>query len=106
MLCRLFPIIYANPLSSLWLRQACAVFQHNHHTAGSAPELKVIFYRLARLFRMTTTVIVVYDGDKRPKFKRGKVVGTTPHWLTKSVRQLVELFGFINHTVNYIIRIL
>lgn len=44
--------------------------------------------------------MVVYDGDMRPKFKRGKNVKSTPHWLTESVRQMASLFGFENHTVG------
>ena len=95
----IYQCIHATNLFSLWLRQCCATFRHNHHNAGSQPELRIIFYRFARLLGSTVTVIVVYDGNMHPKLKRGKCVKSTPHWMTQSVRQMASLFGFENHTV-------
>jgi hypothetical protein len=94
------PITF-DSFSSTWFYE-CQVFscrgrQHLH--AGQNPELRVLFYRLASLSRLPISAIFVFDGDHRPKTKRGKAVRTSPHWLTTSFKKLVEAFGFHCHTV-------
>lgn len=38
--------------------------------------------------------IFVFDGPKRPKIKRGKVVGGKEHWMVNSLRTILDAFGF------------
>lgn len=45
-------------------------------------------------------VVLVYDGDQRPKLKRGKRVKGQPHGVTRSVQQMANLFSFANHQVG------
>lgn len=87
--------------SSIWLNQTQAVFNHRglHAQAGENPELRVLYYRLARLLRLSVTAIFVFDGPKRPARKRGKQVRTKPHWLTEGFKELVAAFGFHSHLV-------
>lgn len=39
-------------------------------------------------------VIFVFDGDNRPKLKRGKSRRKSPHWLEQLFMSLIEHFGF------------
>jgi Holliday junction resolvase YEN1 len=87
--------------SSTWFYE-CQVFSsrgRQHLQAGQNPELRVLFYRLAALSRLPISAVFVFDGDRRPKSKRGKAVRTFPHWLTTSFRKLAEAYGFYCHTV-------
>jgi len=54
---------------SLWLKQCSIPFRYAHHQAGENPELRTLFYRLARLHRLPVAVIVVFDGDAGPPIK-------------------------------------
>ncbi|KZP05163.1 PIN domain-like protein [Athelia psychrophila] len=74
------------------------VFRHQHHTAGENPELRTIFFAMARLACLASQILFVYDGPHRPRTKRDKQVKSTPHWLTQAVQQMALLFGFANHT--------
>lgn len=38
--------------------------------------------------------LFVFDGPKRPKIKRGKVVGGKEHWMVNSLRTILDAFGF------------
>ena len=94
---------YLINFSSSWFYE-CQVFSsrgRQHLQAGQNPELRVLFYRLAALSRLPITAVFVFDGDRRPKIKRGKAVRIFPHWLTTSFRKLAEAFGFYCHTVLY-----
>jgi holliday junction resolvase YEN1 len=79
-----------------------AVFNRRelHAQAGKNPELRVLYYRLARLLMLPVTAIFVFDGPKRPAVKRGKKVRAKPHWLTNGFRELVAAFGFHSHLVT------
>ena len=94
---------YLINFSSTWFYE-CQVFSSRgcqHLQAGQNPELWVLFYWLATLSRLPITTVFVFDGDRRPKIKRGKAVQIFPHWLTTSFRKLAEAFGFYCHTVLY-----
>lgn len=38
--------------------------------------------------------IFIFDGSKRPKFKRGKVITAKEHCMANSVRNILDAFGF------------
>jgi hypothetical protein len=88
---------------SLWLKQCSIPFRYAHHQAGENPELRTLFYRLARLHRLPVAVIVVFDGDAGPPIKRGVQVIRNRHWLEEPFRMLVRLFGFVIHSVCSIV---
>jgi len=46
--------------------------------------------------------LFVFDGPKRPAFKRGKRVGKNVHWLTAGMQQIIEAYGFEWRTVRRI----
>ncbi|KAF7980506.1 hypothetical protein HWV62_38016 [Athelia sp. TMB] len=84
--------------TSSWFKQSAVPFRHQHHNAGENPELKTIFSKMYHLAQLPIRVIFIYDGDKRPKIKRGTQVKGTPHWLTSYTQTMADLFGFVNHT--------
>lgn len=84
---------------SLWLKQCSIPFRYAHHQAGENPELRTLFYRLARLYRLPVAVIVVFEGHEGPSVKRGVQVNRNRHWLEAPFKKLVELFGFVAHNV-------
>ncbi|GJJ07649.1 hypothetical protein Clacol_001853 [Clathrus columnatus] len=61
---------------------------------GENPELRTIFFRCARLLAMPFLPLFVFDGPKRPKVKRGKVIGGNEHWMINSLRTILDAFGF------------
>ncbi|KAI1965194.1 hypothetical protein LOZ58_001040 [Ophidiomyces ophidiicola] len=78
---------------SIWLVQSRAA------QGGSNPELRALFYRLTRLLALPIHPIFVFDGPRRPEYKRGKIVirdGRAGGHL-RSAKRLIELFGFHCH---------
>ncbi|KAI9852950.1 MAG: hypothetical protein M1838_003744 [Thelocarpon superellum] len=65
---------------------------------GSNPALRTLYYRLLRLLSLFIQPLFVFDGPKKPTFKRNRRVGTNaaslPDFLAK---QLIKLFGFPHH---------
>jgi Holliday junction resolvase YEN1 len=88
---------------SIWIGQAQAIFNSRElrAQAGENPELRVLYFRLARLLKLPVTAVFVFDGPKRPAVKRGKQVRPKPHWLTHGLEALVTAFGFHSHQVIY-----
>jgi Holliday junction resolvase YEN1 len=84
---------------SLWLHQCQHPFRYAHAQAGENPELRTLFFRLARLLRLCVAVLFVFDGSGRPSLKRGKQVIKQEHWLATPFREMIEAFGFDCHTV-------
>jgi holliday junction resolvase YEN1 len=82
---------------SLWLWQST---QQNHGGAGENPELRIQFFRLARLRRFAMPAVFVFDGKGRPDFKRGATTVARPHWLTVPMQELVTAFRFTWYTVR------
>ena len=76
------------------------MFHYSHHNAGENPELRTLFYRLCRLFRLHALVIFVFDGMQRANIKRGKKAKKTPHWIEGAFIEMVKLFGFTVHRVT------
>lgn len=83
---------------------ACIAVDHSspiyQHKPGGA--LGIFFYKLCKYLRQgPTTVIFVFDGPRRPSFKRGASIDTqtVPEW-TPICRQIIEAFGFHWHQVR------
>ncbi|KAH9939893.1 PIN domain-like protein, partial [Amylocystis lapponica] len=83
--------------ASIWFKQCQKPFIYAHSRAGENPELRTLFYRLARLFSLPVLVIFVFDGANRPGVKRGTKVLPNQHWLTDGFKTFVEAFGFKWH---------
>ncbi|WEW54995.1 hypothetical protein PRK78_000422 [Emydomyces testavorans] len=79
---------------SIWIIQAQAA------QGGSNPELRTLFYRLARLIALPIHPIFVFDGPGRPKYKRGKLIARNSRsgeYIVRSAKRLIELFRFHHH---------
>jgi hypothetical protein len=85
---------------SIWLKQCAIPFRHAHHQAGENPELRTLFYWLARLYHLPVSVIVVFDGDLGLPVKHGVQVVRQHHWLEAPFQQIVKAFKFTCHTVG------
>jgi Holliday junction resolvase YEN1 len=80
--------------------QAEAVFFHlGHATAGQNPELRMLFFKLAKLLNTCILPIFVFDGPLRPAVKHGLNVVPITHWLTNDFKELIDAFGFYLHEV-------
>ena len=91
--------------ASIWMYQVQKSFAIGHAQTGENPELRAIFHRLAILAEQPMHLIFVADGPSRPSVKRGRKVGTNPHWLTEVVRKFVSAFGFAWLEVRVVLRL-
>ena len=67
---------------------------------GENPELRTLFFRLARLLKLPFLPLFVFDGPMRPDVKRGKSINKQPHWMIEGMKTIVEAFGFEWRTVR------
>ncbi|KAF4604507.1 hypothetical protein EYR40_003281 [Pleurotus pulmonarius] len=74
--------------ASIWF------FHANYGKEGENPELRTLFFRCATLLRSPFLPLFVFDGPKRPGFKRGKRINTSSHKLTTGMKAIIEAFGF------------
>jgi Holliday junction resolvase YEN1 len=74
--------------ASIWF------FHAAYGREGENPELRTLFFRCARLTSAPFLPIFIFDGPKRPKFKRGKKISGEKHWLVDSMKGIIEAFGF------------
>ncbi|KAN0064834.1 hypothetical protein ACQY0O_001891 [Thecaphora frezii] len=74
--------------ASLWL------FHSQQSTGGSNPHLRTLFYRLARLLSLPVLPLFVFDGPKRPAWKRGKKVIARQSPVERNLITLIRAFGF------------
>ena len=74
--------------ASIWF------FHANYGKEGENPELRTIFFRCATLMSATFLPLFVFDGHKRPTFKRGKMINQNSHKLTTGMKAIIESFGF------------
>lgn len=88
---------------SLWLYQVLHVHKSNHVSFGHGPELRTLFYKLARLRRTTSEVVIVLDGPARETIKRNRQVKCTPLWLDAALQELIEAFGYTWYRVRPLI---
>ncbi|KAG1840050.1 PIN domain-like protein, partial [Suillus subluteus] len=65
-----------------------------HAQSGENPELRTLMYKLITLANAPVHAHFVFDGEDRPTIKRGKHVRSAPHWLTRSLQELLQIFGF------------
>ncbi|KAJ7813796.1 PIN domain-like protein [Mycena olivaceomarginata] len=57
--------------ASIWMYQADRAIKHGNADAGPNPQLRILFYRAARLLSLPICVVFVFDGPARPAIKRG-----------------------------------
>ncbi|PPQ63450.1 hypothetical protein CVT24_004982 [Panaeolus cyanescens] len=74
--------------ASIWF------FHAEYGREGENPVLRTLFFRCARLTRTTFLPLFVFDGPKRPDFKRGKKVSKVTNKLIPGMKRIVEAFGF------------
>jgi Holliday junction resolvase YEN1 len=73
-------------------------FQIQAGQGGSNPAIRTFYYRLLRLLSVSVQPLFVFDGSRKPPFKRNKRSGhhgaSVPNLLCK---QLINFFGFPFH---------
>ncbi|PFH50014.1 hypothetical protein AMATHDRAFT_92044, partial [Amanita thiersii Skay4041] len=74
--------------ASIWF------FHAEYGKEGENPVLRTLFFRCASLMRTTFLPLFVFDGPKRPDFKRGKKINKTSHKLIPGMKAIIEAFGF------------
>jgi Holliday junction resolvase YEN1 len=78
---------------SIWL------FQVQAGRGGKNPEIRTLFYRLIKLLALPIHPLFVYDGSKKPPFKRGKATtsrgGNAP--IIQRSKDLINRFRFPWH---------
>ncbi|KDN53140.1 PIN domain-like protein [Tilletiaria anomala UBC 951] len=69
---------------------------------GPNASLRMIFYRLVNLFSLPILPVFVFDGPRKPSFKRGKETSRALHWKaqkeTDEFKLLIRAFGFLERT--------
>lgn len=75
-------------------------FHMEYGQGGENPQLRMFFFRCARLMRSPFLPLFVFDGPRRPDFKRGKKINKTPNKLIPSMKRIIEAFGFEQCTVR------
>ena len=78
--------------ASLWL------FHARKSRGGANPELRALFFRLARLLAMPVTPVFVFDGRARPSQKRDLSIWTGVHAIQTQLAALLDDFGFAHWT--------
>lgn len=63
----------------MWLYQVQGTFGIGRVRSGENPELRTLFFRLARLLRLPVHAVFVFDGPGRPIKKRGVRVVAADH---------------------------
>ncbi|KAI8959485.1 hypothetical protein F5Y11DRAFT_302029 [Daldinia sp. FL1419] len=76
---------------SIWQFQAQAA------RGGSNPAIRTLFYRLLRLLGLSIQPIFVFDGPRKPVFKRNKRSGRGDGVATSMAKRMIKLFGFQVH---------
>ncbi|KAF8332903.1 hypothetical protein F5887DRAFT_1286497 [Amanita rubescens] len=74
--------------ASIWF------FHAEYGKEGENPVLRTLFFRCATLMRTTFLPLFVFDGPKRPNFKRGKKINKSGHKLIPGMKAIIEAFGF------------
>ncbi|KAG5725110.1 Flap endonuclease GEN like protein [Termitomyces sp. T112] len=74
--------------ASIWF------FHAEYGREGENPVLRTLFFRCATLMRSPFLPLFVFDGPKRPEWKRGKKIDRSGHKLIPGMKAIVEAFGF------------
>jgi len=73
-------------------------FQIQSGQGGKNPALRTLYYRLLKLRALSIQALFVFDGPKRPTFKRNVEISPyATHLETFLIKQLIKLFGFPSH---------
>lgn len=78
--------------ASIWF------FHADYGKEGENPELRTLFFRCKTLLESTIIPLFIFDGPKRPEFKRGKKINRSANKLTTGMKRIIEAFGFQHHT--------
>lgn len=79
--------------ASIWF------FHAEYGKEGENPVLRTLFFRCAALLKVPFLPLFVFDGPKRPEFKRGKRINKTGNKLIPGMKRLIDAFGFEWRTV-------
>ncbi|KAG6845496.1 hypothetical protein H0H87_008393 [Tephrocybe sp. NHM501043] len=74
--------------ASIWF------FHAEYGKEGENPVLRTLFFRCATLMHSPFLPLFVFDGPKRPEWKRGKKINRTSNKLIPGMKAIVESFGF------------
>ncbi|KAL1745329.1 hypothetical protein HDZ31DRAFT_36664 [Schizophyllum fasciatum] len=74
--------------ASIWF------FHAEYGKEGENPELRTLFFRCATLMHAPWLPLFVFDGPKRPNWKRGKRISKNNHALINGMKAIVEAFGY------------
>lgn len=74
--------------ASIWF------FHAEYGKEGENPVLRTLFFRCATLMKLPFLPLFVFDGPKRPDFKRGKRINKAGNKLIPGMKRIVEAFGF------------
>ncbi|KAG5651830.1 hypothetical protein H0H81_007262 [Sphagnurus paluster] len=74
--------------ASIWF------FHAEYGKEGENPVLRTLFFRCATLMHSPFLPLFVFDGPKRPDWKRGKKINKTSNKLIPGMKAIVESFGF------------
>jgi Holliday junction resolvase YEN1 len=70
------------------------------------PELLTLFSWCTHLLQLPVLPLFVFDGNGRPKLKRGKAVRGNPHWIIRDMKTMLDAFGFAWVDVSVVVCIL
>jgi hypothetical protein len=76
------------PDVSMWFYHA------RRRREGENAGLRLMFFRLAKLLSDPILPLFVFDGPKRPAWKRGTRVSKRPHWMVHGMKIMIGAFGF------------
>ncbi|GKU03425.1 unnamed protein product [Fusarium langsethiae] len=68
-------------------------FQNQAAQGGTNPEIRTLFYRLARLLTCPVEPIFVFDGPYKPTIKRNKQSSRGSSFANAQAKRLIRLFG-------------
>ncbi|KIY49867.1 PIN domain-like protein, partial [Fistulina hepatica ATCC 64428] len=74
--------------ASIWF------FHAEYGKEGENPELRTLFFRCATLMHAPFLPLFVFDGPKRPDFKRGKRISKSNNALVNGMKAIIEAFGY------------
>ncbi|KAK1223344.1 hypothetical protein PQX77_013821, partial [Marasmius sp. AFHP31] len=78
--------------ASIWF------FHAEYGREGENPELRTLFFRCAQLTNHGFLPLFVFDGPKRPDFKRGKRINKSSNKLVNGMKEILDAFGFEHRT--------
>ncbi|KAL0580712.1 hypothetical protein V5O48_001270 [Marasmius crinis-equi] len=74
--------------ASIWF------FHADYGKEGENPELRTLFFRCAELTNHGFLPLFIFDGPKRPDFKRGKRINKSSNKLINGTKEILDAFGF------------